>query len=48
MLLDTEIFAAAEQQPTRLPEDLGAALALHPVGFLGTDVVQCKFIVATM
>ena len=31
----------AEQQPTGFPEDRGAALAFHPAGFLGTDVVQC-------
>jgi hypothetical protein len=41
VLVSAEILAAAEQQPTGFPEDRGAALAFHPAGFLGTDVVQC-------
>jgi hypothetical protein len=41
VLVGAEILAAAEQWPTGFPEDRGAALAFHPAGFLGTDVVQC-------
>src|SRR2546428_13140381 len=41
VLVVAEILAAAEQQPTGLLEDRGAALAFHAAGFLGTDGVQC-------
>jgi hypothetical protein len=41
VLAGAEILAAAEQQSTGFPEGWGAALASHPPGFLGTDVVQC-------
>src|SRR6266478_9117987 len=41
VLVVAEILAAAEQQPTGLLKDRGAALAFHAAGFLGTNVVEC-------